>query len=270
MATYVVGDIQGCYRSFLALLEKITFSEQDRLWCVGDLVNRGSDSLGVLRWMLAHQHQVQTVLGNHDLHLLARAAGIRSAHRLDTLDALLSAPDVEALLTWLRQQPLVFAESGWVMSHAGLWPTWSVAEALAWSAEFSQNLQSEVGLSFLSHMFGNTPIVWQEELAGMDKMRMLVNICTRMRMLRRDSGVLDYHYKAGLAAAPLDLIPWFAVPSIRAADINVLCGHWYALGEHRAAGVWALDGGCVWGGELLALRLEDEQVFRQPSLERFA
>lgn len=268
MATYVVGDIQGCYASFLALLDKVAFSAQDRLWCVGDLVNRGSDSLGVLRWMVAHQHQVQTVLGNHDLHLLARAAGIRPAHRLDTLDTLLSAPDVEYLLAWLRQQPLVVAKGDWVMSHAGLWPTWSVAEALAWSAEFSQNLQSEAGLSFLSSIFGNTPMAWQDNLVESERMRMVVNICTRMRMLRRDSGMLDYQYKAKLADAPLELMPWFAVPVLRPAQINVVCGHWSALGEHRARGVWALDAGCIWGGELLALRLEDQQIFRQPSLER--
>ncbi|WP_374347563.1 symmetrical bis(5'-nucleosyl)-tetraphosphatase [Chitinimonas sp.] len=260
MARYAIGDVQGCFREFIGLLERIDFRvERDRLVLLGDLVNRGPGSLEVLRWVHAHRDAVDCVLGNHDLHLLARHAGHGTAKGGDTLDEVLAAPDADELLTWLRRQPLVRRDGADVFVHAGLWPTWSSDDALALSGEVSAVLASADYAEFLMQMYGNKPTRWSDTLAGVERLRLVVNICTRMRFLT-DDGALEYKSKgkggSGLRA-------WFDVAHARRE--RVLFGHWSALGLVQRPDVIALDTGCVWGGALTAIRLDDGAVFQQPS-----
>ena len=268
MASYAIGDIQGCFDELQALLEHIAYNPmEDRLVLLGDLVNRGPKSLEVLRWARTERHRLRLVLGNHDLHLIAVHAGLAKVKHLDTVDDILRAPDADELLAWLRQQPLVIADAHYVFVHAGLPPQWSVEEALRCSADVEKVLAGAEYRDFLAHMYGNEPDRWDAHLAGWDRLRFIVNACTRMRVLTRD-GRLDLKFKGELADAPADRAAWFDLPSVREGKQTVVCGHWSALGLHRAPGLIALDTGCVWGGALSALRLDDGQVFqvrsRQP------
>ena len=260
MATYAIGDIQGCYHAFQSLLERIEFSlESDNLWLVGDLINRGSGSLDVLRWCYQHQKNIKTVLGNHDLHAIVVAHGIRKPHRSDTLQAILDAPDGEDLLTWLRHQPLMVVNATYVMVHAGLLPQWQVDEALAYAKEVEVVLQGDNYVEFLAHMYGNTPNVWQDNLTGYDRLRAITNAMTRMRVCT-PSGALDFDFKGELADVPEGLVPWFDVPNRVSADQAIIFGHWSALGLHQRENVYALDTGCLWGGKLTAMCLETKAV----------
>lgn len=264
MATYAIGDLQGCHFSFMHLLEAIGFAPgRDRLWLVGDLINRGKNSLAVLRWVYEHQDSVSVVLGNHDLHALAVAEGFQQPHRSDTLQEILDAPDRPALLDWLRHQPLIQADGDYLMVHAGLLPQWSAAEAVQLATEVGEVLRSPDYRDFLSRMYGNHPIRWDANLTGMDRLRLITNAMTRLRVCTVD-GEMEFHFKGELEDIPAGYMPWFEVPGRRAADTAILFGHWSALGLQQRNNVYALDTGCLWGGELTALRLEDRRIFQVP------
>ncbi len=273
MPTYAIGDVQGCFDELEALLKRIGFSPgTDRLLFCGDLINRGPKSLQVLRFVRSLGNSAVTVLGNHDLHLLAVAAGGKPGRR-DTLTSILAAPDRDSLTDWLAEQPLAYRESrsGTLMVHAGLAPQWSGEQALQYAAEVSAALRQSDGSDrrrsrFLSEMYGDKPALWSDRLRGIERLRMIVNSFTRLRYCRPD-GSLDMHSKGKPGAQPASLMPWFAVPDRKSGDENIVFGHWSTLGkihwpEYRVHG---LDTGCVWGGELTALRLHDGVTFSVPS-----
>ena len=265
MSHYVVGDIQGCYAEWSELLELIAFDRTvDRLWLVGDLVNRGPDSLAVLRSVKALGSAAVTVLGNHDLHLLTVAAGHRRPHRNDTLSLVLDAPDRDELLAWVRKWPLVASEGDRLLVHAGLLPSWTPAKALALSGEVEAVLSSDAHEEFLRNLYGDQPSLWSESLAGYDRLRVIVNVCTRLRFCSEVDRI-ELAEKRGPERAPAGYAPWYAHPKRRSAGVTIFCGHWSALGLMFAPRVVMLDSGCVWGGTLTALRLDDGRVFQVPS-----
>jgi bis(5'-nucleosyl)-tetraphosphatase (symmetrical) len=256
MSVYLIGDIQGCDAPLERLLQQVAFSpSRDQLYVLGDLVNRGPDSAGVLRRLMAMGASVQCVLGNHDLHLLAVAAGASSTKRLDTLDDLLQAPDGSAMLDWLRHQRMAIFEHGILMVHAGVLPGWSVDQTLALAAEFEAVLRSPQLPEFLHQMYGNQPDAWRDDLQGTDRLRVIVNALTRLRFCSAD-GVMEFKAKEGANAAPEGFMPWFDVPGRQTAHVPVAFGHWSTLGWLGRPDVLALDTGCVWGGCLSALRLQ--------------
>jgi len=262
MSTYVVGDIQGCNEALITLLAALKFNRaRDRLWITGDLVNRGEDSLAVLRWCMAHDDCLVAVLGNHDLHLLAVAEGFVPAHRKDTLEMILQAPDRGALLQWLRHRPMLHREGAWLMLHAGLPPEWDADAAQLHANELERALRGPDFRAFLKDMYGNEPRRWSPLLAGQERLRFIANALTRTRYLHLD-GSLEYQHKLGLDTAPEDLVPWFDFPNRLSCDARILFGHWSTLGLLVREDVVALDTGCLWGGALTAFRLEDEQCFQ--------
>lgn len=267
MATYAIGDIQGCFDELQALLERIRFDPaKDRLWFTGDLVNRGPKSLEVLRFVRGLGAAATTVLGNHDLHLLAIWRHRDRLKRSDTLTPILTAADGDELLHWLRTQPLLHHEPalGAVMVHAGLSPQWDLATAKACAAEVETVLRGEGFEAFLERMYGNLPDRWLPELAGWERLRYSVNCFTRLRYCARD-GRLEFEHKGRPGSQDPEFMPWFEVPGRRhAGEADILFGHWSTLGFFRGAGVRALDTGCLWGGTLTALRLEDDAVAHLP------
>jgi bis(5'-nucleosyl)-tetraphosphatase (symmetrical) len=267
MATYAIGDVQGCFEELLGLVKLIDFAPaNDRLAFVGDLVNRGPYSLETLRWVVAHQDVVDCVLGNHDLHLLAVACGVGKQKGQDTLSDILLAPDRDVLLSWLRQQPLVRTLGAHVLVHAGLLPAWTADHALSLSREVSSMLAGSRYIEFMSHMYGNKPRCWDDALSGWDRLRFVVNACTRMRVLA-DGGVLDFGFKGELPEIPPGLVAWFDAPTKTPRSHRIIYGHWSALGLRISDRSIGLDTGCVWGGALTAYRLEDGEVFQVPSLQ---
>lgn len=267
MATFAIGDLQGCYDPLARLLDYLDFSpERDRLWFVGDLVNRGPQSLEVLRFVKGLGHAAVTVLGNHDLHLVMQAAGFGKANKEDTLAEILAAPDRDDLLAWLRGRPLFHVEDGWGMVHAGLLPCWDVVQAQALSDEVSAALTAPSYLDFLAHMWGSEPDAWRDNLAGWDRLRVVVNAMTRMRFVTPD-GRMEFRApgsKGPPERGPVGCMPWFEAPGRKSADHTLVCGHWSALGFRQTDNLLALDTGCLWGGSLTAVRLEDRRVFQLP------
>ena len=260
MATYAIGDIQGCYHAFIELLIRLEFNpKEDKLWLVGDLINRGSGSLEVLRWCYQHQHAIKIVLGNHDLHALAVAFKLKPAHKGDTLQAIIDAPDRAQLLTWLRHQPLMLAENNYVMVHAGLLPQWTIAQASGLASEVQAALQSECYLDFFANMYGSLPNSWCDNLTGMDRLRVVTNAMTRMRICT-PMGEMEFAFKGELPDIPAGYLPWFDVPARRSSDATIICGHWSALGLRQRNNIIALDTGCLWGGQLTAFCLETKQI----------
>jgi bis(5'-nucleosyl)-tetraphosphatase (symmetrical) len=265
MSHYVVGDIQGCYAEFAQLLDMLAFDPaRDRMWLVGDLVNRGPDSLSVLRHVKSLGPAATTVLGNHDLHLLIVAAGHRTAHRRDTLSAILEATDRDELLDWLRRRPLVVREGDLLLVHAGLLPSWTPADAVALSREVEAVLASPAYDEFLGRLYGDEPARWDNRLAGHDRWRVVVNACTRLRFCSADDA-MEFKEKRGPEHAPAGFAPWFAHPERKSAGVTVLCGHWSTLDLMFAPNVMMLDSGCLWGGTLSAVRLDDGRLFQVPS-----
>lgn len=266
MATYAIGDVQGCFEPLERLLKQIQFDPaKDTLWFAGDLVNRGPQSLQTLRFIKSLGRQTTVVLGNHDLHLLAIYYGGHAAKRNDTLDAVLVAEDAPELLNWLRHQPLVHSQENWCMSHAGIPPQWTVAQALALSKEVEAAIQGEHATAFFQQMYGNQSNSWQAGLTGIDRLRTIVNYLTRMRFIG-PNGELDLVSKEGLDTQPSGYVPWFNAQPSYTSSQQILFGHWAALeGKTNITNVHALDTGCVWGGQLSALRLEDQQWFRVPA-----
>jgi len=264
MATYAIGDIQGCFGSFSRLLDHCRFDAAvDRLWLVGDLVNRGPRSLETLRFVRDLGDSAVTVLGNHDLSLLMAAEGFGKRGKGDTFDDVLNAPDREDLLFWLRHQPLCHVEGAHCLVHAGLLPQWTVVKARALAAEVEAALRAPDWREFMAHMWGSEPAAWRDDLQGWPRLRAVVNAMTRMRFCTPD-GVMDFHAKGEIDNAPEGCVPWFEAPGRRSADTVLVTGHWSALGLKILPNLLALDSGCLWGGPLTAVRLEDRAVFQVP------
>ena len=265
MALYAIGDIQGCHAEFCQLLDLIAFTPgSDRLWLVGDLVNRGPESLAVVREVMRLGDSAVTVLGNHDFHLLTVAAGHRKPHRDDTLDAVLEAPDRDALIAWLSARPLVVIEGERLLVHAGLLPQWTPATALMLSHEVQRMMASASAREFLGVLYGDEPRRWSDELTGYDRLRVAVNACTRLRFCTAD-GMMEFREKRGPEFTPAGFAPWFAQPDRLSARMTVVCGHWSTLELVLAPNVLMLDSGCLWGGTLTGIRLDDRRVFQVPS-----
>ena len=253
---YLMGDLQGCCQALERMLQTIDFSpSRDHLFVLGDLVNRGPDSLGVLRRLRGLDNAATCLLGNHDLHLLAVAHGVRKMHRSDTLAPILDAPDREDWLNWLRQQRLAVHAHGWLMVHAGVVPQWDAAQTVALAGEVETMLRSpEVG-EFLTTMYGNEPARWDERLQGVDRWRCVVNSLTRLRFCATD-GTMEFATKEGAGGAPEGYMPWFEVPGRRTEGTPVAFGHWSTLGLINRNDLLALDTGCLWGGHLTAVRVD--------------
>jgi bis(5'-nucleosyl)-tetraphosphatase (symmetrical) len=265
MALYAIGDIQGCHAEFCRMLDLIAFSTRDdRLWLVGDLVNRGPASLAVLREVIALGDAATTVLGNHDFHLLTIAVGHRKPHAGDTVDDVLAAPDRDALVDWLAGRPLVAIEDEFLMVHAGLLPQWTPASARMLSREVEAVLASARRREFLGLLYGDEPRAWHDDLAGFDRLRVIVNACTRLRYCTAE-GEMEFREKRGPAHTPAPYRAWFAHEGRKSAAMTVVCGHWSTLDLMLAPNVLMLDSGCLWGGTLTAIRLADRRVFQVPS-----
>jgi len=262
MATIAIGDVQGCYDQLMRLLERAQYDERrDVLWFVGDLVNRGPQSLATVRYVKGLGDRTVTVLGNHDLNLLAVAEGIRKPHRGDTDGDILAAPDRDELLAWLRRRKMMHLENGYAMVHAGLLPQWSVTQALALAGEVEAALSGPGYRRFLRDMYGNEPARWRDDLAGTDRLRIIVNAMARMRLTSAD-GTLELSYKMGLDRMPRGYLPWYDAPRRASRGTTIIFGHWASLGLLVREDVVCLDSGCVWGRALSALRLEDRRVFQ--------
>ncbi|MGQ3000940.1 MAG: symmetrical bis(5'-nucleosyl)-tetraphosphatase [Hydrogenophaga sp.] len=257
MALYMIGDVQGCDAALGRLLDDIGFSpSRDTLYLLGDLVNRGPASLAVLRRLIALDGAAHCLLGNHDLHLLATAHGVRKPHRSDTVCDILAAPDREALLDWLRARPMALFEHGWLMVHAGVLPQWDVAGTLALAGELQAVLRSADWTGFLQEMYGNEPPLWSDSLRGAARLRVIVNAFTRLRFCTAQ-GVMEFDTKDSAGAAPEGFMPWFDVPGRRTEGVPIAFGHWSTLGAVQRHDLQALDTGCVWGGCLTAARITE-------------
>lgn len=264
MATYAIGDVQGCTGALRRLLDALQFDRtRDDLWFVGDLVNRGPDSLGTLRLVRDLGESAVAVLGNHDFHLLAVAAGHAKKHRSDTLDAVLEAPDRDALLEWLRQRPMLHVRDRQAMVHAGLLPQWTIAKAESLAREVEAALRGDGWREFLARLYGDKPDSWRDDLPGADRLRVIVNAMARMRFCSAD-GAIELRTKGETADAPAGFFPWFDAPDRASRDHTIICGHWSTLGLKLRPDLIALDTGCVWGGSLSAVRLEDRALFQVP------
>jgi bis(5'-nucleosyl)-tetraphosphatase (symmetrical) len=270
MATYAIGDIHGCFETFRRLLARVQFDPaHDRLWLTGDLINGGPDSLETLRWVVDNDQRVHTVLGNHDLHMLAVADGMREMRKKDTFADILEASDRDDLLGWLHQQPLVRRQDDYLMVHAALLPRWSADDAEAFSGEVEAMLQTASPGEFFEHMYGNKPTKWRDDLEGAERLRVIINAMTRLRVLEPKGG-MAFDFSGPLEELPDDRTPWFEANMLQGeepawADHTIIFGHWSALGVHKVGRVACLDSGCVWGGKLTALRLEDEAIFQVTS-----
>jgi bis(5'-nucleosyl)-tetraphosphatase (symmetrical) len=259
VSRHAIGDIQGCCDELRALLSRIGFSaDRDRLWFVGDLVNRGPQSLEVLRYVRALGDNAIVVLGNHDLHLLAIACGCRPPRRSDTLDEVLQAPDRDALFEWLATRPLAHFESGDLLVHAGVVPQWTVEMTLSLAREVELALRSNPRNLF-KHMYGDEPDQWRTDLAGADRLRFAINVLTRMRVCTND-GRINLRLKGKPPQADSPWRPWFELESRRTRGTRVIFGHWSALGLILRDDVIGLDSGCVWGGALTALDLDGSRT----------
>jgi bis(5'-nucleosyl)-tetraphosphatase (symmetrical) len=262
MATYAIGDLQGCFEPLERLLSSIPFDRaKDRLWFVGDLVNRGPQSVECLRFVKSLGDAAVAVLGNHDLHLICVAAGVQETRKRDTLEAVLEAPDRDDLISWLRERPLFHAEGGHALVHAGLLPQWSVKRAGVLAREVESVLRGPGHREFLAGLYGDKPDAWDEDLEGIDRLRVIVNAMTRLRVCD-DRGAMVLRFKGEPDEAREGWTPWFDVPARRSADHVMVCGHWSALGLEIRPDLLSLDSGCVWGRCLTAVRLEDRRVFQ--------
>lgn len=259
MATYAIGDLQGCFESLLALLDKLNFDKtKDTLWFAGDLVNRGPDSLATLRLVKALGDSAITVLGNHDLHLLAIAHNVKTTRSPD-LQRILEAEDRDELLLWLSMCPLLHHDSklNYTITHAGIYPAWSLEQANDYAAELEHELKTNLH-EFLNNMYGDLPAVWDDALIGFDRLRFICNCFTRMRFCNKD-GTLDFSSNGAPGTIPEGTLPWFDISNRKTDDGKLLFGHWSTLGEVSKKNIYALDTGCVWGGKLTALRIDKEE-----------
>ena len=253
---HLIGDVQGCCSALDHLLDRIGFSpSRDRIYVLGDLVNRGPQSLETLRRLRGFGDAAVCLLGNHDLNLLAVAQGVRQPHRGDTLSEILDAPDRSEWLAWLRQRRMAVHEHGWLMVHAGVVPQWDAAQTMALAGEVEHVLRSEALAAFLPAMYGDEPSRWSDALVGAERLRFIINVLTRTRFVA-DDGTLDLHTKDGAAGAPRGFQPWFEVPGRRTQGTPIAFGHWATLGLIDRPDLLALDTGCVWGRQLSAMRID--------------
>ena len=253
---YLVGDVQGCCDALSRLLDKLGFSpSRDHVWLLGDLVNRGPQSLATLRLLQGLGEAATCLLGNHDLHLLAVAAQGRTTRGGDTLDDVLHAPDRLALIDWLRRQRMACSVHGWLMVHAGVVPQWDVAQTLACASEVEALLKSDDLAGFLQSMYGNEPLRWDEALTGETRLRFIINVLTRIRFVAVKDGALELTLKEGTGSAPPGYVPWFEAPGRRTEGAPIAFGHWSALGLVNRPDLLSLDTGCVWGRALTAVRI---------------
>lgn len=262
MSVYAVGDLQGCLDPLKRLLEKVRFDPVvDRLWLVGDLVNRGPQSLEALRFVRELGDAAITVLGNHDLHLMAIHQGVHTVRRRDTVQPILHAPDRDALMDWLRTRPLIHHDPQlqWTLLHAGLPPQWDLETARACASEVESVLRGPDHPLLLERMYGDKPDLWSDTLEGWERLRFITNCFTRLRYCSAD-GHVDMAYKGAPGGQLPHLMPWFAVPGRRSVDLRIVCGHWSTLGLYRGHNVLALDTGCVWGDRLTLARLDGDNV----------
>jgi bis(5'-nucleosyl)-tetraphosphatase (symmetrical) len=267
MATYAIGDVHGCYATFRRLLARIQLDRgHDRLWLVGDLVNRGPSSLAMLRWAVDNEDRIVVVLGNHDLHLLARAEGVAEPRRRDTLEEVLASSDRDDLLAWLAARPLFHRDSDAVLVHAGLFPEWSLGKAEALAAEASQRLQGDKAGKLLAAYGEKRAERWSDGLEGTERARTVLAGLTRIRTVT-SGGKLCAEFSGPPEEAPEGCVPWFEVPGRKSAGSTILFGHWAALDVRIGNGIAALDSGCAWGKSLTALRLDDGRLFQEPALE---
>lgn len=263
---YAIGDVQGCRSQLEHLIKKLP--KNSKIICVGDLVNRGPDSLGTLRLLkrLQEAGQAECILGNHDLHLLARDAGIRSSKSLDTLDAILKAPDRKELIHWLRHRPMALYSGhdyfNTLFIHAGVLPQWDISQTLELAHEVEKVLRHKNYAQSLIEMYGNTPNTWSHRLKGSERLRVIINAFTRLRFCN-NKGVMEFETKEGVGDAPKGYMPWFEVPSRKTQDVKIVFGHWSTLGLLKKTNVTGLDTGCVWGGQLTAMSLGDRPEFIQ-------
>ena len=261
MATYAIGDIQGCYDELRTLLDRLDFDPaRDMLWLAGDMVNRGSQSLAVLRFAKGLGKRAVCVLGNHDLHLLAVSQGNLKHYKNGSLEDVLRAPDRDELLHWLRHRPLMHRseERAFSMIHAGLPPQWNVDTAMGCAREVESILQGPDFPELMRHMYGNKPARWSKRLQGMDRLRFIINCFTRLRYCGAD-GTLALEEKGAPGTQGTGLYPWFEAPNRASANERIVCGHWSTLGFVNRHNVWSLDTGCLWGGSLTAVRLRREK-----------
>ena len=266
MSIYAIGDVQGCHDELKRLIDRIRFDPaQDRLWFVGDLVNRGPRSLEVLRFVMGLRERAVTVLGNHDVHLLSCAYGLRNPKPNDTIDDVLQAPDRDELVAWLVSRPFLHRTDDYVLVHAGLHPSWSAAQAMALAEEASALVQQDPRGSIRILRSASPPPLWQDSLRGDDRLRSVVAILTRIRTCTAD-GTLDLDFDGPPEQIPHGRRPWFEWPGAYSSDVTVVFGHWSALGLRIEPHVVALDTGCVWGRALTAVRLDDGCVYQQPAL----
>ena len=262
MATYAIGDIQGCMSALQGLLDHIKFNQaRDRLWFAGDLVNRGPQSLDVLRFVKQLGPAAIVVLGNHDIHLLALWSQITRPGRKDTLQPILAASDADELLHWLRFRPLLHAQEGYVMIHAGMLPSWSMSQAMALAHEVEEALQHENFQEMLPAIYFRKTVDPSANLSTEKRLGLTTNVLTRLRVCTNE-GVPEFSFKGPPEEAPPGHVPWFRIPNRATQDETIIFGHWSALGIVQEEHIIALDGGCVWGRELVAMRLEDRELFR--------
>jgi bis(5'-nucleosyl)-tetraphosphatase (symmetrical) len=257
-----IGDLQGCHEAFTRLLAELDLPAATPIWLAGDLINRGPASLATLRSVIDLGDRVTTVLGNHDLHLLAVAAGVHTPKKGDTLDDILAAPDFPDLIDWLRRQPLAHFDNGFLMVHAGVLPEWSVDQTLSLAGEVEEKLRGPKWKQFLKNLWGNEPVRWSNKLTGDDRTRIIVNALTRLRFCTQD-GKMEFKGNGGLNDAPPGFMPWFEVPGRKTEDVTMVFGHWAALGLQLRPNLCALDSGCVWGNQLSAVRLTADFEQRQ-------
>jgi len=268
MSTYAIGDIQGCYTELQNLLNEINFNEKnDQLWFVGDLVNRGPKSLQTLRFIKSLGVSAKIVLGNHDLHLIAASKNIRPISNKDTIKEILTADDADELINWLKSRPLLLTDTdlGFTMVHAGIAPQWTLDTAKNFAKECESILQNEKIDDFLMHMYGDTPNIWSDSIEGYARQRFIINCFTRIRFCTID-GALDLDIKVAPGSQKKSLIPWYALPNRKTIDNKIIFGHWSTIhlgveNNFKKYNVYPIDTGCLWGGQLTAMRLDDEKIF---------
>ena len=265
MAHYAIGDVQGCFDELEALLAKIGFNHGcDTLWLTGDIVNRGPKSLESLKFCMKHEDSVQIILGNHDLHLLAVLYGHGTMKKRDTIEPIVKHKHADKMRDWLRHQPLLVQKDSYLMVHAGLLPQWTAAQAAEFAREVEHSMRHSKHGEYFAEMYGNKPAAWSEDLWGADRLRLLVNVFTRMRALNAD-GNLDYDFKSTPSEMPPHLHAWFDAPNRRHLDHTIVFGHWSALGllDSAEKKVLALDTGALWGGCLTAVNLADHSIVQE-------
>jgi bis(5'-nucleosyl)-tetraphosphatase (symmetrical) len=259
MSTYAIGDVQGCFDELKRLLQDVGFDrKKDKLWFVGDLVNRGPNSLEALRFVKQLGDRAVAVLGNHDLHLVTQYEGFERPRKDDTFQDVLGAPDAKELVDWLRTRPVMHVEGGYAMVHAGLLPQWSIQKSLGLAREVEVALAGPDYKAFLKNMYGGEPDEWSDSLTGWDRLRVIVNAMTRLRFCT-PQGKMDFRAKG--KTPPPGYVAWYDTRKDKEA---IVCGHWSALGVKLTERLAALDSGCVWGGKLTALRLEDRRLSQVP------